>query len=154
MKKMQKAGIFFMALAAAGPVLAGPPLSDRQIRRQAEEETKAITERCCGYAYAENPQKSLDLERAAWDVNDCLVEEIRQQVRQAFDEERQGEVMKFVEGIRLNVLGFYGDLYKRNRYCAPDCGLAGQSVNEDELQIILQDMLKSVLLINKQNNNQ
>ena len=58
MKKMQKAGIFFMALAAAGPVLAGPPLSDRQIRRQAEEETKAITERCCGYAYAGNPQKS------------------------------------------------------------------------------------------------
>ncbi len=153
MKKMQKAGIFFMALVVAGSALAQPPLSDRQIRRQVGAEVKKITERCCGYAYAENPQKSLDLERAAWDANDCLVEEIRQQVRQAFDEERQGEVMKFVEGVRLNVLGFYGDLYKRNRYCAPDCGLAGQSVNEDELQIILQDMLTRVLLINKQNNN-
>ena len=114
----------------------------------------AITERCCGYAYKDDPQTEADLRRAAWDTNDCLIEEIKQQIRQAFtNPEDEQQMLAHLEKIRTNIYCFYGMLYSKNRYCAPDCGPIAAGLNEEELQIILQDMLQRLITLNRQNPN-
>ncbi len=134
-----------------GTAQSGKPLTTREVSLVVENEVNTITERCCDYAYKDNPETYADMRRAAWDVNDCLMEEIKQQIRQAFDGEEQEKMFKHLEKIRTHIYCFYGALYTKNRYCAPDCGQIAESLNEEELQIILQDMLKRLITLNRKN---
>ena len=152
-----RSSIFILSLISAlhisiSSVVAGAPLTNRQVSQAVEAEVTSITERCCDYAYKEDPQSEVDMRRAAWDTNDCLIEEIKQQIRQAFtNPEDEQKMLTHLEKIRTNVYCFYGMLYSKNRYCAPDCGPIAAGLNEEELQIILQDMLKRLITLNRQN---
>ncbi len=144
-------GILFTAFAWPAATFAAAPLTPGQVSQAINDEVTAITERCCDYAHQDNPQSYADMRRAAWETNNCLIDEIKQQIRQAFtNPEDEQKMLQHLDKIRTNVYCFYGTLYTKNRYCAPDCGQIAESLNEDELQIILQDMLKRLITLNRQ----
>lgn len=143
--------LILMCFLSPTLAFAAAPITPGLVSKAIDDEVTAITERCCDYAYKNNPQSYADMRRAAWDTNDCLIEEIKQQIRQAFtNPEDEQQMLKHLDKIRTNTYCFYGMLYTKNRYCAPDCGQIAESLNEDELQIILQDMLKRLITLNRQ----
>ena len=85
-------------------------------------------------------------------VNDCLDKAIREEIKKAFEPEKQEEMFAYFKQTRANLLKFYANTYSANKYCDGRCGSMSVLLPYVDENSLLMQMLESLIFLNLERN--
>lgn len=117
--------------------------------KEAKEKAKKAYETCIKQnKNSKDPQTTTEMVRKNTLINNCLMEIIKKEIAQGFDDDIQQDICQDVDKIRKGILDFYGKIYGANRYCEGRCGTVTTLLPYVDEGRILIEMLEKLFYLN------
>lgn len=138
-----KAGEYNIAAELADlPVKQPTEIDYHQISRL---QMKDIFDKCSSSAKSE---KSIIPEKQNKQINNCLVEAIKTEIKKGFGNNQQAQMLKYLEQVRKSVFNFYYGIAAESKYCSGECGIMPSIQPYAEEGKVLSDILERLIYMN------
>ena len=126
------------------PVKQPTEIDYRQISRQ---QMKDIFDKCSNSAKIEK-STILEIEKQNKQINNCLVEVIKTEIKKGFDNNQQVQMLRYLEQVRKSVFSFYYGIAADSKYCSGECGIMPSIQPYAEEGKVLSDILERLIYMN------
>ncbi|MBQ9035316.1 MAG: hypothetical protein IJ099_05065 [Alphaproteobacteria bacterium] len=117
-------------------------------KEQAHAKTQEIFEKCVNNAKINDNVTTADMIRQNTEINDCLENAIKAEIKKGFNAEQQEKMLEYVKQIREVALKFYFGVYTENKYCYGVCGSMTNILPYSDEGKILADILERLIYLN------
>ena len=118
-------------------------------RKEAKEKAKKAYENCIKQNESDKEhQTTAEMIKVNKQINNCLVEIIKQEITQGFDEDMYESMYQDIDEIQKSISDFYGKIYSANKYCEGRCGTIATLLPDVDEGSILIEMLEKLFYLN------